>query len=123
MGDAAPARPPRAGRVVAGALLVGSGTAALAHEGAWQRLWVPVAGAGVATSSAVVAGTLLGLALGAGAGGRLADRARRPGLLFAVAEALGALLSLAMPALAAAAVGLQRALPPDAEGSLLALGS
>src|SRR5436190_7109473 len=84
-------------------LLAVTGAAALAHEAAWQRLWTTVAGAGVATASAVVAGTLLGLALGAAAGGRLADRARRPGLVFAAAEALGALFCLALPAAAALA--------------------
>jgi spermidine synthase len=116
-----PASRPVPGRLVAALLLVGSGAAALAHEAAWQRLWVPVAGAGVATGSAVVAGTLLGLALGAGAGGRWADRATRPGLLFAAAEACGAALAFLVPFAVSACVALQRALPPDAEGSALAL--
>jgi spermidine synthase len=101
--------------VAAGAILVPTGAAALAHEAAWQRLWSPVAGGGVTTASAVVAGTLLGLAAGAAWGGRFADRARRPGLLFAAAEALGALLCLAMPP----AVALAR----DAQAALLAAGA
>src|SRR5215510_4199773 len=80
-----------------GALLVLSGAAALAHEAAWQRLWTPVVGAGTKTTAAIVAGMLLGLAAGSALGGPLADRARRPGLVFAAAEAAGAALGALVP--------------------------
>lgn len=80
-----------------GALLAASGAAALAHEAAWPRLFTPVVGAGPATTAAVVAGALAGLALGAALGGPLADRAARPGRLLALAEALGAVVGLAIP--------------------------
>ncbi|HVG93366.1 MAG TPA: fused MFS/spermidine synthase, partial [Planctomycetota bacterium] len=82
-------------------LLVPSGAAALAHEAVWARLWTPYAGAGVATSSAVVAGALLGLAAGAALGGRLTERVRRPARLFVAAEAIGAVLCLLVLPLAA----------------------
>ena len=81
------------------ALLLVSGAAALAHEAAWQRLWSLYAGAGVATSAAVVAGTLLGLGFGSAVGGVLADRTRRPGLVFALAELLGGAAALCVPSL------------------------
>ena len=81
------------------ALLLVSGAAALAHEAAWQRLWSLYAGAGVATSAAVVAGTLLGLGTGSAFGGSLADRVRRPGLVFALAELLGGAAALCVPSL------------------------
>ena len=108
MSDALPAPvPPARGATAATALLLAvTGAAALAHEAAWQRLWTPVAGAGVAGASAVVAGTLLGLAAGAALGGRRSDRARRPGLVFAAAEAVAALLALLVPAAAALAADL-----------------
>jgi spermidine synthase len=113
-------RPPRLRALAAAALLVPSGAAALAHEAAWLRLWVPVTGAGVRTASAVVAGTLIGLAAGAALGGRLADRSRRPGLVFAAAEALGALLALAVLPLVALAASLQARVPADVPAWALA---
>lgn len=74
-----------------------SGSAALMQQAAWFRLLMPVLGVGVLSAAAVSAGALLGLAIGALLGGRLADRSGRPGLVFAVAELGAALSCLAVP--------------------------
>ncbi len=75
------------------ALLVLSGAAALLHETVWFRALAPALGVGALTSAAVSAGTLLGLSLGAWAGGRAAEASRRPWALLGLLEASAALLS------------------------------
>jgi spermidine synthase len=80
-----------------GLVLLLSGAAALCHQAVWFRALTPVLGAGPLTAAAVSAGALLGLAIGAAWGGRLAARARSPLWLVAGAEVLGALLALGVP--------------------------
>lgn len=102
---------------VAACLLL-SGGAALLHQAAWFRLLVPVLGAGALAAAAVSAGALLGLALGAAAGGRLAVRMGQPLRLVALAEALGALLAWPVPVLA----GVLRAGVTSVKGAEPVLG-
>lgn len=84
------------------ALLFVSGATGLAHEIAWIRLLRLVVGNTTHAATTVVCAFMAGLALGSAVGGRLADRVRRPLLLFALLEAAVAAYALALPALVAA---------------------
>ncbi len=92
-------RPPV--RLGAAILFFLSGATALAYEVAWTRHLVLVFGNTTRAVALILAAYMLGLALGAEVGGRVADRTRRPGLLYGAAEALIGLYALAFPALVA----------------------
>src|SRR5262245_64580770 len=91
-----------------------SGASGLIYELVWQRLLNLVFGVSTLSVSAVLAAFMGGLALGGLLFGRLADRSRRPLLLYAVLEAgIGAAGLLVPPgfvALAAAYPSLHAAL-------------
>lgn len=78
------------------ACLVGSGFAGLAYELIWVRLLALGFGSTTLSFSTVLAVFFGGLALGAWLGGRLASRARRPVLVYAVLEILTGGLALAL---------------------------
>ncbi len=88
-------------RLGAAILFFLSGATALAYEVAWTRHLVLVFGNTTRAVALILAAYMLGLALGAEVGGRVADRTRRPGLLYGAAEALIGLYALAFPALVA----------------------
>jgi spermidine synthase len=72
-----------------------SGASALVYQVLWMRLLALVFGVTVHAASTVLAAFMAGLALGSVAAGRLADRVRRPLVVFAAAEALIAVAALA----------------------------
>ena len=74
-----------------------SGTSALIYQVLWLRLLGLVFGVTVYAASTVWAAFMAGLALGSLIGGRAADRARRPLVWLAAAEALIGLTALATP--------------------------
>jgi spermidine synthase len=74
-----------------------SGSSALVYQVLWMRLLALVFGVTVHAASTVLAAFMLGLAIGSAAAGRMADRVRRPLVVFAVAEALVAVAALATP--------------------------
>jgi spermidine synthase len=74
-----------------------SGATALCYEVAWTRRLVLVFGSTTTAVALILGAYMLGLALGSEAGGRIADRVRRPALLYAVAEALIGLYALLFP--------------------------
>jgi predicted membrane-bound spermidine synthase/tetratricopeptide (TPR) repeat protein len=74
-----------------------SGAAALAYQVAWTRHLVLVFGNTTRAVSLILAAYMLGLALGAEAGGRLADRSKRPVLWYAGFEAAIGAFALAFP--------------------------
>ncbi|MDF1586033.1 spermidine synthase family protein [Marinimicrococcus flavescens] len=76
-------------------LLFISGMPALAYQVVWQRVLTLYFGVDVYSTAIAVAVFMLGLGLGSLLGGRLADRVRRPGLLYALAELLTRLYGLA----------------------------
>src|SRR5512144_2672414 len=93
-----------------------SGATALCYEVAWTRHLVLVFGSTTRAVSLILAAYMLGLAVGSEAGGRLADRVKRPALLYALAEGLIGLLAFAFPwmvgAVRAAYLGLGTAATP-----------
>lgn len=74
-----------------------SGVSALIYQVLWMRLLALVFGVTIHAASTVLAAFMTGLALGSMAAGRLADRVRRPLVVFAVAEAGVAIAALATP--------------------------
>ena len=64
-----------------------SGAAALVYQVCWQRLMSVYYGVGAISIAIVVSAFMLGLGLGALLGGRIADRAARPLLVYAGVEA------------------------------------
>ncbi len=74
-----------------------SGAAALAYQVSWTRHLVLVFGNTTRAISLILAAYMLGLALGSEVGGRLADRVRRPIVLYAVFEAAIGAFALAFP--------------------------
>ena len=74
-----------------------SGVSALIYQVLWMRLLALVFGVTIHAASTVLAAFMAGLALGSTAAGRLADRVRRPLVVFAVAEAGVAVAALATP--------------------------
>ncbi|MEN8149537.1 MAG: fused MFS/spermidine synthase, partial [Planctomycetota bacterium] len=80
-----------------------SGATALVYEVAWTRRLVLLLGGTTIAVSLILAAWMTGLALGAKLFGRIADRARRPLLLYGVLEAAIAGLALVFPFLLDAA--------------------
>ncbi len=74
-----------------------SGVSALIYQVLWMRLLALVFGVTIHAASTVLAAFMAGLALGSTAAGRLADRVRRPLVVFAAAEAGIAVAALATP--------------------------
>ncbi len=74
-----------------------SGFSALVYQVLWMRLLALVFGVTIHAASTVLAAFMAGLALGSTAAGRLADRVRRPLVVFAAAEAGVAAAALATP--------------------------
>ncbi len=89
-----------------------SGAAALAYQVAWTRHLVLVFGNTTRAVSLILAAYMLGLALGSEAGGRLADRTKKPVAWYAGAEVAIGAFALLFPWL----VGLVR-------GAYLSLGT
>ncbi len=89
-------------------LLVMSGAAALIYQVVWARLLALALGATARGVAAVLATTMLGLAIGALAIGRLGDRARRPLALYGALEIAIAACALTATALAARLGSLHR---------------
>ena len=83
-------------RLLAGLFFV-SGTSALIYQVLWLRLLGLVFGVTVYAASTVWAVFMAGLAIGSLAGGRLADRVKRPLVWFGAAEALIAVTALITP--------------------------
>ena len=79
------------------ALFFLSGVSALIYQVLWMRLLALVFGVTIHAASTVLAAFMAGLALGSTAAGRLADRVRRPLVVFAAAEAGVAAAALATP--------------------------
>ena len=73
-------------------LLFGVGLAGLGYEVLWTRILAFYFGSGAHAFGVTLAIVLTGLALGGFVGGRLADRSRRPALVFAGSQALLALV-------------------------------
>jgi len=74
-----------------------SGASGLIYQIAWVRLLALTFGITIYAVSTVVAAFMGGLALGSFVGGRIADRASRPILVYAAAEAVIAVLGLVSP--------------------------
>lgn len=74
-----------------------SGATALAYEVVWVRQMTLIMGVSVYAVSAVLSAFMAGLSLGSFAFGRLADRMRRPLVLYACLEAGLALCAVAFP--------------------------
>ena len=96
-------RPPARGSIAAWcAVAFASGVAALSFQTLWFRVAGLSLGNGVWASSVVLAAFMAGLALGNGLAARRADRAARPGRVFAGLElaigVAGVLLVLGLPA-------------------------
>lgn len=103
-------------RAVLIALFVVSGAAALCYEVAWTRHLVLVFGNTTRAVALLLGAWMLGLALGSEAGGRLADRTKRPAFLYAVFEIAIAAFALAFPllvdAVRAVYLGIGTSAPP-----------
>ncbi len=115
--------PPRAALLplLAGALFLVSGAVALVYQVIWFRRLAHAFGSSSLAGTAVLAGFLLGLGLGAWAFGRLADRLRRPLFAYGLLEVGIALYALAFgPILNGAGRGLLALHPllEDAPGVL-----
>ena len=76
-----------------------SGASALVYEIVWARMLGLVVGTAVAAWAAVLVAYMGGMALGAFFGGRIADRVRRPLIVFAFCEAGIGLFGAASPAI------------------------
>lgn len=119
--------PPSATRHVAArlrvlaALFCLSGASALVYQVLWLRLLGLVFGVTVYAASTVWAAFMAGLALGSLFGGRLADRAGRPLVWLALAEALVAVTALATPLALDSLHRLYGVLVPWADRSLATL--
>lgn len=74
-----------------------SGAAALAYQVSWTRHLVLVFGNTTRAVALILAAYMLGLALGSEAGGRLADRSRRPVVWYAAFEAAIGAFAVAFP--------------------------
>src|SRR5262245_5388402 len=83
-----------------------SGVTGLVYEVAWTRQLTLVFGHTVHAVSTVLAAFMAGLALGSYLFGRLADRLRRPLLVYALLEAGVGAFALAVPSLFAGLDGL-----------------
>ncbi|MCK6504878.1 fused MFS/spermidine synthase [Myxococcota bacterium] len=98
-------------------LFVLSGATSLVYQTLWVRALHLVVGTSQVAVATVLAAFMTGLALGGFLGGRLADRARRPVLTYALLEAGIGLYALAFPLLLAAVeplyLGFWRGNHPD----------
>src|SRR5262249_42925249 len=83
--------------VLACALFCVSGVAGLIYELVWVRVLTALLGAGIYAISAVLAAFMGGLALGAAAAARFADRLRNPLAAYSVLELLIGGCGLAIP--------------------------
>jgi predicted membrane-bound spermidine synthase len=84
--------------VVLHAVFFASGVSAIVYQLVWQRVLLGLYGSHVESVTIVVTAFMLGLGIGALAGGRVADRARAPVLLFAAVEgAIGAFGFVSVP--------------------------
>jgi len=101
-----------------------SGFAALALQLVWGRELALTLGGSQFAAATVLTAFMLGLGVGSGIGGRLADRARRPALLVAALEvglaAFGPALSLGLLALPGAAAGMLPAAASATSAAFLA---
>ncbi|MBN1419141.1 MAG: fused MFS/spermidine synthase [Planctomycetes bacterium] len=79
------------------AVFFATGAAALALEVCWTRLFAAILGSSHHAIAAVVASTMGGLGVGALAGGRIAERVRRPLGLFGILSSAAGLIALAIP--------------------------
>jgi len=93
-------------RAIVYILFLLSGATALVYEVAWTRRLVLVLGGTTIAVSLILAAWMLGLALGAKLFGGIADRAKRPLLLYGVLEAGIALIAFVFPILLDAASGI-----------------
>ncbi len=90
-------RPPGARLPLLLLLFFLSGVSALVYQVLWMRLLALVFGVTIHAASTVLAAFMAGLALGSMFAGRMADRVRRPLVVFAAAEAGVAVAALATP--------------------------
>jgi spermidine synthase len=88
---------PRWTPILIGLLFFASGMSGLIYEVIWTRVLLSVFGATIYAVSTVLAAFMGGLALGSVAGGRLADRLRRPLAAYGVLEIVVAATALAVP--------------------------
>ncbi len=105
-------------RALISLLFLLSGATALCYQVAWTRHLVLVFGNTTHAIALILGAYMLGLALGAEAGGRLADRSRRPVLWYAGFEAAIGVYALAFPLLLEAARALYRGLGTGAAPAL-----
>jgi spermidine synthase len=87
--------PAATGQHIFHAIFFLSGAAALIYQVCWQRLMSVYYGVGAISIAIVVSVFMLGLGLGALLGGRIADRADRPLLVYAGVEAVIGMFGLA----------------------------
>jgi spermidine synthase len=93
---------PGSRRIVTGVallLFVVSGASGLVYEVAWTRGLLLLLGSTAVAAAIVLSAFLGGLGLGARLGGRLADRVRRPLVLYGVLEVAAALWAVLVPVL------------------------
>ena len=98
-----------------------SGASGLVYEVIWTRMLLTVFGATLYAVATVLAAFMGGLALGSFLGGRVADRLRRPLLVYGVIEVLVAGAALAVPVGLRLFDPLYRAIYSAGETSFLAL--
>lgn len=111
----------RAQRQVIVALFVLSGAAGLMYEVVWARQLVLVFGNTTQAVSAILTGFFGGMAIGAYAGGRLADRVRSPLRVYAAAEIALACVAVLTPVLFSLIRETYRSAFPDLAGNSIAL--
>jgi spermidine synthase len=98
-----------------------SGASGLIYQVVWGRLLVLVFGSTTLAVTTVLAVFMGGLAVGSALGGRLADRVRRPLLVYAVIEAVVAAYAMVIPWLLDAVVPVYQTIWRLAEGSSMLL--
>ncbi len=108
----------RAAHAAAVLLFFVSGASGLVYEVVWVRALTLVIGHTTFSASLVVSAFLLGLVLGSLAIGRLADRLRRPLLVYGALEAATGVLALGVTALLGALPGIMSALGIPGGGPL-----
>jgi spermidine synthase len=102
------------------ALFLVSGASALIYQVLWLRLLGLIFGVTVYAASTVSASFMAGLALGSFFGGRLADRAKNPLMLFGAIEVLTGVTALGTPLIFDALEGLYSAAATPVIGSTMA---
>ncbi|HJS73649.1 MAG TPA: fused MFS/spermidine synthase, partial [Vicinamibacteria bacterium] len=112
---------PKPNTLLLALFFVGSGFSALAYQVILSRYAQLIVGATAFAVSALLTAYMLGMSLGAAAGGRLSDRARHPLRIYALAEGAIGLYCLSFPFLFPWLGELYLRLVPDiGTGSLLA---